>query len=297
MNTLLRRTRLTDDRLLMRPWRRAKELTRCYLYWLPVVRNPMPAADLAWLQCFYDHFIPALTSKYELRPELFVHAKALYPHLMDEFARTSMEFGPLIGLSRRPRTAIPAMLNEAEIADMIQGKKIFDFRRDLPDYSYWFTRKNERKQRQSFVGYGGLTMAFLPPDPGTKAPPLPFSPAMRRHPIFQQVDVDALHAQTFALTDKFQQRSKELLGPDLANHPQYPGLRFILPLMKAEDFFCEAEATIREWLEVYPVLAQESPVDNGILLASKFDLDEDLIQVLEAMPQLERCTYHAEPRD
>ncbi len=285
-----RPSRLTEDNGLL-PWRRAKEMTRCFLYWLPVRTYPVPSVDRTWLHSFFDQFIPCLNKKYGLRVELFLQSKALYPHLMDEFSTTAMEYSPLIGLARRPLAGIPQMPSEEQIADLVSGRRAFDFRRDLPDYAYWLTKKNEPKQRRSFLGYGGLTMTFLAPDPATKAPPLPFSPAMRRHPIFKEFDIDALHEQTFALTDAFQKRSKELLGADIAKHPQFPGLRFIIPLVKSADFFSQPEAIVKSWFEVYPILIQESPEDQGILMAAKMNLDDDLEELLAAMDQKQREAY------
>jgi hypothetical protein len=277
--------RLTPIEEKVLPWRKAEQLTRAHLYWLPVRAFPIPGAERAWLMQFLDRFIARIAEKQQMRVELFLQMKALYPNLMDDFSRTAPQFGPLIGLARRPQAPITAPPSEKEIEDLVSGRKKFNFKQGLPDYAYWFTRKNERPQREAFLGEGGLSLVFLAPDPATKAPPLPFTPAMRKNPIFKQFDIDALHEQTFALTDGFQEKSKKLLGADLTNHPQFPGIRFILPLVRSQDFFQQPETDVKKWFDMYPIIVQESPDDNGVLLASRrdLDLDDELESIVQEM--------------
>ena len=278
-------SRLTPIEETVLPWREAVQLTRAHLYWLPVRAFPISTGERVWLTRFLDRFTARMVEKRGLRAEQFLQMKVLYPNLMDDFSSTSMQFGPLLGLARRPGANITPPPNEQEIEVLVSGRKRFNFKEGLPDYAYWFTRKLHHEQRELFMGQGGMSMTFLPPDPAAKAPPLPFTPAMRKHPIFKAFDIDALHEQTFATADAFQEKSKTLLGADLARHPQFPGIRFILPLVEAQDFFRLPEEEVAKWFEVYSILVQESPPDQGILLASRSDMDltEDIIWTLQGM--------------
>jgi hypothetical protein len=54
-------------------------------------------------------------------------------------------------------------------------------------------------------------------------------------------------------------------------------------MLRSEDFFKQPEDECKKWFELFDVYINESPADRGILLASKNDLDEDLIPLLKAM--------------
>jgi len=88
---------------------------------------------------------------------------------------------------------------------------------------------------------------------------------------------------SFALKDGFQAQSKQLFGAGLEDNPQYPGIPFILPLLQASDFFGQPEPESAKWFQLFDLYVRESPEDTGVLLASKTDFDDPLIQLLEKM--------------
>lgn len=265
------------------PWRRAHGLTWCFLYWIPVTSFPVPMSQRQWLLIFLDRVSSLLGTQYDLRPEIFLQYKSLYPDLMKSFVKSSVDFGPLPGLGRKPGATIPAAIREQDIQDMMDGKK-YDFNEWVADYSYWFVNKSAKKQRELFLGYGGMTTIFLKPDPKTKAPAIPFSPAIRNYfSIFQKFDVDGLVGHTFALMDGFQEKSKKLFGDGLEDEAQLQGIRFILPLLSTQHFFNQGEETREKWFQLFDVYINESPADQGILLASKLDLEQQLIVLIKRM--------------
>jgi hypothetical protein len=85
--------------------------------------------------------------------------------------------------------------------------------------------------------------------------------------------------------DGFQEKSKSLLGVGLQDDPQFKGLRFVLPLLKASDFFSESEQEVEKWFQLFDVYVNESPPDKGILLASKLDLEDSLIDLLKTLKE------------
>ncbi len=203
---------------------------------------------------------------------------------MDTFLRNAQGFQPILGLSRRPGAAIPRVPDTATLTRMVKEGKEIKFNEIAPDYSYWFLRKSGAKQLEAFWGHGGISMVFTKPDPAAAAPPLPFSAAFRKKcKGIEESGVDGLWEAAFALKDGFQAKSKELFGTGLEDEPQYPGLPFILPLLQSSDFFNQLDQESAKWFQIFDVYLRESPEDLGILLASKTDLDDTLIELLAKM--------------
>jgi hypothetical protein len=287
-----RRHRLTpaDRDPELEPLRRAHSLTRCFLYWIPVDSFPVPLQQRRWLELFFDRLTVSVRQRLALRPELFLQFKVVYPHLQKVFLEAAQDFCPMMGLSRRPGASLPPPPSDKDIKDIAEGRKQFDFGEFVPDYCYWFVDKADEKQRELFMGYGGLTMMFLAPDPATAPPALPFSPGARKHPLFQKFDIDRLHARTFAMRDVFQEKSKQLFGGGLESEPQFKGVRFVLPLLNSEDFFRASDGEVKSWFDLFEVYVNESPKDQGIIVASKSELTELLIGVLTGLRE-EGATY------
>ncbi|MEW6366067.1 MAG: hypothetical protein AB1714_15665 [Acidobacteriota bacterium] len=275
------------------PLRRAYELTRCFLYWVPVSSFPLPQAQRGWLMRFMDLLVESLNAELGLQPEVFLQMKTLYPTLMDQFLNAQDEMGPMIGLLRKPGAPIPKPPGEEEVMAMSRATlttmKPPDVAKYLPDYCYRFLERAERKQRELFFGHGGLTMIFLKPDDKPKPKPLPFPPKLKEHPdfkpIFQQSDPDKQFAKMLAIMDGFQAKSKEVFGRGLEKEPVYKGLVFILPLLQAADFFSQPADDVKQWFDVFDVFFCESPADRGMLLAMKPDFETQLVALIRQTTQ------------
>ncbi len=283
------RGRLTpvDRARELQPWRRAQEMTRCALYWLPVRTFPAPAEQLQWQQQFFDRLFALSAKKFGLRVEVFLQYKTAVD-VNEALQKTAMQFSPLLGLSRKPGAKLPAMPTYEELHEdpeaCLRGEKKIDIKKYLGDYCYWFVNKAEKKQREVFLGLGGLTLLLLKPDPKTVPPPLYFSPQVRQTNLaFQKMDVDAVIAGGFAMADGFLEKSKQLFGEGLEGEAQFAGIQFIVPLLGSGDFFQQPESEAKKWFELFELYVNESPADRGIILASKHDLDEDLIELLRQM--------------
>lgn len=274
------------------PIRRAAQLTRCFLYWLPVDSMPIPGGQRAWLMRFLDCFGEILRNKFALRAEVFLQVKTIYPVLEKAFIGASMEFSPLLGLARRPASALPVVPTSEEVKAFLSLEKKFDPDRTLPDYCYWFLDKLERKQRELFFGHGGLTIIFLKPDPNTVPPKLPFSAATRKQPVFQRFDVDKIHARSFSLLDGFLENSKKLFGSGL-EESALRGVPYVLPLLHTGDFFNRPGDEVDKWFELFDLYIRESPEDKGVLVAAKTDVEDDLIGLLKKMREEEGLEYPA----
>jgi hypothetical protein len=270
---------------ILRPWKKAAAITECNLYWLPVSSFPVSVAQRQWLLAFFDRFSEVLELEFGLRLEVFLQMKTFLA-VREKFLETAGEFGPLMGLSRRPGAPLPALPTEKDLELMKNGRKQFDMNEYSPDYCYWFVYKAGRRQREEFLGYAGLTMVFLKPDEKSKPPTLPFSAKFRsNYKIFQLVDVDKFFAGAFAMADSFLAKSKALFGKGLENSPQYQGLQFVLPLLTTKDFFEQPPDSCHQWFDVFDLYINESASDKGLLMATKLDIEAQLAAILKQMTE------------
>ena len=187
------------------------------------------------------------------------------------------------GLGLQPGASLPPIMTEVEMRPVIEGKKKFDFKASIGDYCFWFLGKSEAKQREMFLGHGGMVTLYLKPDSKALPPKLPFSSVQRTHPIFQQVDVDGLLASLYALMDTFPKKSKEVFGTTVKEDPQFRGLVFILPLLSTASFFERPAAEVEAWFDLFDIYINESPRDKGIILASRLNLQEELGALCQSM--------------
>ena len=280
------------------PWRRASQLTRCFLYWIPVNAFPIPSTQRDWLMEFFTRWTE-LMKQLGLRSEVFLQYKIVYPDLMKPLLNNMMELIPVMGLGRKPGAPLPEFPSPAEVEQMTkkmfdtlqQGKDVDlpDATQYMPDYSYWFLDKSEKQQRQLFFGHGGLSVTFLKPDPNTSPPPLPFTAAQRQKiPELQHVEKNFARANS--LKDGFLAKSKEFFGGGLEEEPQMKGIPFVLPLLDSADFFSQPAEVVEKCFQLFAVYVRESPADKGVLLAFHDDLEENLIGLLKGMKD-QKLTY------
>ncbi|GGG98971.1 hypothetical protein [Silvibacterium dinghuense] len=267
------------------PIRRARDVSACALYWLPVSNVPAYGRERDWLQHFFDELHLELTVDNRLRQESFLQMKLTAPqgYVKDALHRHQTKLMPLMGLGRKPNGKIPPIPTEEDLDQVIKGKAKFDFNEYVADYVFWFLERNEAWKRELFLGSGGYTMIYLPHDPATTPPPIPDYPVIREMPAFKKFDADALWQATFLLGDAFCEKSKQVFGKGLEEELAYEGLTFILPFWKARDFLAAASEELSPWFEVFDIFITESPDDHGMLIAAKDDLDETLIRVLDCL--------------
>jgi len=275
------------------PWRAAEELKRCALYWIPVKTFPIGEHQRNWIIEFLNRFGAQMAESAGLRCEQFLSFKTISDEkdLMHKLHKNIQRYSPLIGLSRRPGEDIKPPPDIEELQK--DTKAIVDGERKppkisemYPDYCYWFVLKYPEEQRTNFFGYGGLTNLFMTPDPNTAPPEDAMLPDVFFDEIAPRVKKDeyeAMVAGTFALGDAFLPKSKELFGKGLEEEPQYPGLVYIVPLLLSTDFFKESDEVVEQWFDLFDVYVNESPDDQGVLLAAKENLDDVLIEILREM--------------
>lgn len=274
-----------DTAVRLRPLRRAERLQEYFLYWIPVTSNPAPMDQRVWLNAFLDRLSDYLVQKCGLRSEVFLQFKTVYPDLLDKFIDLSLDLIPIMGFGRKPGVPLPPIPDEEEIRKLGEGKP-YIFGDYVGDFSYWFLGKDERKERESFFGYGGMTLLFLPPDP--KGPPkkMPFSPRLREHAAFKDLfakyDPDQVVARGQALGDPWLKHSLELYREEIPKSQQTKHMPYIVPLLKSADFL-ESPGERQKLAELSEFYITESLEDRGILLASHKDHQDAIIGIVESM--------------
>ena len=271
------------------PWRKAQDDSRCHVYWMPAGASPLPHAQREWLLWFSAQLRERLTGQRGLVAHLFLQMKAIFPDLSDAFLRTAPQFVPIMGLSRRRGAALPKLPDEEYIEKLQKGKVTYDHKGLQPDYCYWFLKDEIEEQSNRFFGYGGLMTMFLKPE-HQERPPLPVvPPGVARHPVFAPLladnSMEKMATSLLRLQSPFFAKSKAIFGRGLEGELQYPGIKYIVPLFRAVDFFDASAAEIEEWFTLFDAVLTESPEDKGMLLASREDLNLDTLvsEILDEM--------------
>lgn len=268
------------------PWRpAAQNLDDCFLFWMPVSGFPVQSAEKAWIGELLTRLSSKLDQDHGLRAEVFFQYKQISQEMGDTYRAYAQKCMMLMGLGRFADHDPPSLPTQEKMKKIVESGKSVNLRDWLGDYLIWFIQKQPERQRELFLGHGGMTTIFLPPDPKTQVPKLPFTPALRASlPVFQKVDVDGTIAGTFAMQDAFLEKSKALFGAGLESKPEYPGIAFILPLLDSGHFFI-ADAELRsKWFELFDVYVNESKKDRGLILAfQKAEYESAFLDVLEAM--------------
>ena len=281
-----------------RPWKPAHKLDHCFLYWLPVKNFPLPGGQRTWALEFLNRWDELVKSQYNLFPEQFLALQAIHPQLLEAFGASSREFKPLQGKAWRPGVAPPS-ITEQDVKALQEGDKLFDFKEYSHDQCYWFLNKAAGKQRDLFFGHAGMLVLYMEPEPRMQLPPFPVSAQqLRASPVFgvlfKDFDIEQVRAEAFALQSSFLSRSKELFQASVAPEASVKEALFVVPSFASADFFSKPPEEIRRWLNLFPMYLTESRPDNGILLASKHNLEDLLISIIEGMTR-DGLSYQEEP--
>jgi len=85
------------------------------------------------------------------------------------------------------------------------------------------------------------------------------------------------------LASPFRDLTKEIFGAGIPRDLEYEGILFVLPKLASQDFFAHTDQQIRRWFEVFDVYINESPEDEGIIMACKDDLAPLIASIVEGM--------------
>jgi hypothetical protein len=269
------------------PWRKARTLQSCHLFWIPTLAFPAPQAQRLWLLRFLELFTQRIALKRGLVSEQFLQMKVVQPDLIKLFLNSAAEFNPVFGLSRKPGEPMPPLPDMKYVEQLQKGERTYDQRDGKPDYCYWFLYKLSSRQRELFLGHGGLTAVFVKPDPAGKAPTISIPKRALRNPAMKEVieksNLQGMMDGAYAMKAGFLQQSKEMFGADLKEEPAYKGLPFIVPLLESEAFFRHAAAEVKRWFTLFDFYYNESPSDRGMLLAAKDDIEAEMADLVDEL--------------
>jgi hypothetical protein len=270
------------------PFVRARDVEDCSIYWMPVSSYPMNFMQRKWLLEFHQRIAQHLKQKYELREEVFLHFKHIYPHLVDRFTETSVDYVPMAGASVTPGTPLPERLNmeglKAQVDEATEKGTLLDVTKWMPDFLYWLSSKKPVEQRESFLGQGGMMTLFLAPDPNTKAPTIELPRYIRTSPGFATSRANLMNAEiekAYSMRDGFLAKSKAIFGEPLREDSSYKGLMFVLPFFTAKNLTNATAEQRSSWFEVFDGYMVESPGDQGLLLViNQPDFDDELAEIV-----------------
>jgi len=304
------------------PWRWAESMRSCSLFWIPVKLGSIPRSQREWLIEFFNRLAAHLSETSGLQAEHFMQMQVIDENepLRKEFINAIMKESPMQGRCWLPRGKQPIPPSDQEVELLAGKKKEFRPYDYAPPQAWWFLSRNTCSLQERYLGYGGLTVLFLKPDAEESiaiTPPVLDTPVIipkflrnhsglkvlledfdpqkpnripgfiRNHPAMKQVfsvfDVDKMQEKGKALMSSFRNQTKETFGAGLPRDLEYEGILFVLPRLASQDFFTQTDQQIRRWFEVFDVYINESPEDEGIIMACKDNLTSLIASIVDEM--------------
>jgi hypothetical protein len=311
----------TDSKALL-PWRWAESMHSCSLFWIPAKLKSMPRSQHEWLLEFLARLSAHLLESRGLQGEYFMQMQVIDEdeQLRKTFLNAIMKESPMLGRCWLPRGKQPIPASDREVELLASKKKQFRPYDYAPAQTWWFLSRNAEALRERYLGHGGLTVFFIKPESGFASPAVPaaanmpmiipkflrsdpglkpmledFDPKkpnqipgfLRNHPAMKQVfslfEVDKMHEKNNALMSPFRDLSKEIFGAGMPRDLEFEGIQFILPKLASQDFFAQTDQQLRRWFEVFDVYINESPEDDGIIMACKDNLTSLIASIVEEM--------------
>jgi hypothetical protein len=266
------------------PWVQATNLHDCFLFWLPVTGFPLRHDERVWILEFLQRLSSGLKTQHTLREEVFLQFSTATQNYEKSFRKYAERSFHLPGVSRKPEEDLRGIPDAATIEEEMKETKKFDLEKWTSDYAIWFQKKEAEKQRSLFLGEGGVTLLFMPPDPKTKPPILPFTPKFRAaFPVLQARDVDGMLESAFSLNDDFLAKSKILFGQGMNPDISLETIGFVLPLFDSGHLLKATPEEREQWFGLFDVYFRESTADHGCVLAFRNNYTTLMQDVLDAM--------------
>lgn len=313
---------LKPDLKALLPWRWAESMRSCSLFWIPVKLGSIPDGQKEWLLEFFSRLSAHLSESSGLQGEYFMQMQVVDEDesLRKSFLNAVTKESPILGRCWLPRGKQPIPASDQEVELLANKKKAFHPYEYTQPQAWWFLSRNAEGLRERYLGYGGFTAFFLKPDqeeelvaappamnvpmiipkflrndPGLKMLLADFNPQkpnqmpgfLRNHramkPMFSTFEVDTVREKNRALMSPFRELSKSIFGAGLPRDLEYEGILFVLPRLASQDFFMHTDQQIRRWFEVFDVYVNESPEDEGIILACKDNMAPVVASIVSEM--------------
>ena len=314
--------KLRVDSKALLPWRWAESMRSCSLFWIPVNLGSIPGGQREWLLKFYARLSAHLSETSGLQTEHFMQMQVIDEdeQLRKAFMNAMMKESPMLGRCWLPRGKQPIPASDQEVELLANKKKEFRPYDYTHPQAWWFLGRDADALRERYLGYGGLTVFFVEPNveenlttiPSIANEPMIIPKFLRNHPglkvvledfnpqrpnqipgfirnhlamkqVFSIFEPDKIQEKNNALASPFRDLTKEIFGAGIPRDLEYEGILFVLPKLASQDFFAHTDQQIRRWFEVFDVYINESPEDEGIIMACKDDLAPLIASIVEGM--------------
>ncbi|MCU1224429.1 MAG: hypothetical protein JWQ42_2522 [Edaphobacter sp.] len=310
-----------DSKALL-PWRWAESMRSCSLFWIPVNFRSIPRSQQEWLLKFFARLSAHLFEASGLQAEHFMQMQVIDENeqLRKSFINAMMKESPMLGRCWLPRGTQPIPASDQEVELLASKKKEFRPYDYAHAQAWWFLGRDVDALWERYLGYGGFTAFFLKPhveenlasippiantqiiipkflrnDPGLKVLLEDFNPQkpnqipgfIRNHRAMRQVfslfEPDMMQQNNNVLASPFRDLTKDIFGVGIPRDLEYEGILFVLPKLASQDFFAHTDQRIRRWFEVFDVYINESPEDEGIIMACKDDMAPLIASIVGGM--------------
>ncbi|HVW76484.1 MAG TPA: hypothetical protein VHB45_02650 [Alloacidobacterium sp.] len=304
------------------PWRWAESMRSCSLFWIPVSLGSIPGGQQEWLLEFFARLSAHLSEASGLQAEHFMQMQVVDEdeRLRKMFMDGMMTESPMLGRCWFPRGKQPIPASDQEVELLATKKKEFRPYDYTHPQAWWFLSRNASALRERYLGHGGFTAFFIKQNTEEKLTTIPAAANMRmmipkflrndaglkllledfdpkrphripgfikNHPAMKQVfstlDADNLQQKGKTLGAPFRDQTKEIFGANIPRDLEYEGILFVLPKLASQDFFAHTDQQVRRWFEVFDVYINESPEDQGIILACKDNLTPLITTIVAEM--------------
>jgi hypothetical protein len=315
---------LASRRESLLPWRRAESLHDSLVLWAPCRFQEISYSQRTWLSLFFDRCFAQLVSRHGLTEEFFMQMDVLQKDkkLSDKFHANLLKEQPFMGrsiswLHGPQKTA----LTDEEIELLVKGKVQYDYHAMSTPRACWFRGSDARALRDSYMGFGGMTVLLIPQAEENKVdvkpmqelmsrvrlpafmrnettlkalvegldPKNPFAPPpfIRSHPAMVHMNA-TFGPRKYSPEQRlgrmmFGLRTKEVFGAPLKADPSYAGIPFLLPKLASVEIFHSTPEERASWLKLFEVYLTESSEDGGMLLLTKCEFLPEIVEVLASL--------------
>ncbi|HKX30026.1 MAG TPA: hypothetical protein VJ302_20220 [Blastocatellia bacterium] len=238
---------MTEQMVNRRPEPRAMaEVESVYLYQISLSSTPLSAPDMIRLKEFLGRLIAVIAERFQIEPEYFVQTRRIITEEWRALLTQHASFWSLqTGVGMRPnRPAAGLPKPEDLMKNVMAGGSggpsaeldlVYHLGRDR-HFERFYPGLKWPSSIDVYLGSGGVA-AFLMPDGA-----------------------------------EFLERARRLYLPGL--DAALKNLDFFLPLIGLEDFERATAEQTETWFNLFDVYIAETPADHGILIASRYNLDD-----------------------
>jgi hypothetical protein len=240
----------------IQPIQKIHELQACNVYLLPVSTYPLPQAEAQWARAFSEKLIVEVKKdKPNLRMEVIIRQGGIYTGLSDHFVDNASRWIPEQGLAIMPHRPPPHIPTQEEMENIDPRSlgagdrpPVHDF---IPEMIFRISDSGGREEAFRTMGGHSALHVFL-----TKA---------------SESDLKANWKEAFGAT---------------VRERVFRAMQLFVPLFGVRSFSDVPEEKIISWMASFDLYIGESLEDNGLVIVSGNNIDNQVGAVLNNLPAL-----------